>query len=268
MTGEVINVSWLQLSFGILFVVILLGISLYESLKLEKTIVIGAIRTTVQLIFVGFILKAVFTLDKWYVILLILIIMTLIASQTLIKRIKSPVKGSYIFALIAVSIASALSLFLLTGLIIQVDPWYDPQYLIPLAGMIIANGMNGAALAGERYRSELHSRLPEIEMLLSLGFDYKSASQKARQRSLSAALIPSLNNMMIMGIVSLPGMMSGQILAGNSPVTAVKYQILIIISLAATVLMTSWILITLLNKKFFTPHHQIRYDLINQNLGD
>ena len=259
---NILDISWFHLSLGTVFIIIALGVSLYESLKIESQILIGSLRATVQLIFVGYLIQIIFDLNEWYIVLIILVVMVLVASQTLIKRLKQPITGTYVYALIAVSIASVLSVILLTRVVIQIDPWYDPRYLIPLSGMIIANGMNGASLAGERFKSEMEHRLPEMEMLLSLGYDSRRASEKPRQQALIAGLIPSLNNLMVMGIVSLPGMMTGQIIAGSSPVTAVKYQIIIVISILATVSLTSWILITLLEKRLFTPHHQIRYDLI------
>jgi len=265
--NDIIDIPWLQLSFGSIFIIIIIGVSLYESLKLEKTILIGAFRAFIQLILVGFLIKTIFDYKQWYFVLPILLIMLFVASQTLIKRLKNPVRGMYLSALIAVSLASLFSLVLIFKLIVQINTWYDPQYLIPLSGMVIANGMNGAALAGERYRSEIEMRLPEMEMLLSLGYDSKRASLKSRQQALAAALIPSLNSMMVMGIVHLPGMMTGQIVAGSNPVTAVKYQIVIVFSLAATVALTSWIFLSLLDKKFFTPHHQIRYELISNKGG-
>ena len=260
--SDILDISWIQLSFAVIFIVILVGISLYESLKLEKSMLLGAFRSSIQLIIVGYLIQAIFEIDTWYIISLMLMIMLFVASQTLIKRIKNRVKGMYFYALIAVSLASLLTLFIISQVIVNVKPWYDPRYMIPLAGMIIANGMNGAALAGERYRSELTLRLNEIEMLLSLGYDIKKASLRVRQQALISALIPSVNNMMVMGIVHLPGMMTGQIIAGSNPVTAVKYQIVIILGIASTVALTSWIFLSLLQKKFFTPDHQIRYEVI------
>ncbi len=258
----IIDIPWTHLSFAVIFIVILLGVSLYESLKLERTILLGTFRATVQLILVGFVIQKVFEIQSWPMILVILVVMVFTASQTLIKRLKKPVRGTYTYALIAVSGASLLSVYISSQLIIGVNPWYEARYLIPLGGMIIANGMNGATLAGERYRSELSLRVAEIEMLLSLGFDSRKASLKARQQAITAALLPSLNNMMVLGIVHLPGMMTGQIIAGADPVTAVKYQLVIILSISGTVALTSWIFLSLLDRRYFTPHHQFRYDLI------
>ncbi|MDR4507092.1 MAG: iron export ABC transporter permease subunit FetB [Candidatus Brocadiaceae bacterium] len=260
--NTVVDISWVRLGLGILFIIILLSISLYETLQLEKSILTGTLRASLQLILVGYLINVIFNHKEWYFVLLILMIMLLVASRTLIKRLKNPIRGTYVYALVAVSLASLLSLILIFKVIIAIPVWYEPQYLIPIAGMIIAGGMNGAALAGERYRSEMELRLPEMEMLLSLGYESRKASRRPRQQALTAALIPSLNNMMVMGIVHLPGMMTGQIVAGSNPVTAVKYQIVIVLSLAATVSLASWIFLSLLDKKFFTPNHQIRYELI------
>ncbi len=261
---EIVNISWLQLLLGFIFIIIPLFFSLYESLNLEKTILIGVFRASGQLIFVGFLLNIIFDLNKWYLIVLIIFVMLIIASQALFIRIKTGINKTYYYSLIAVSTASILSIFVLSNIIINIDPWYNPQYIIPLSGMIIANGMNGATLAGERYKNELVLRLPEIEMLLSLGYSSKESSKRARQKALTSALLPSINNMMVMGIVSLPGMMTGQILSGINPIIAIKYQILIVLALLATNITASWLLLSFLSTKLFTVHHQVRYDIINK----
>src|SRR5205085_2514432 len=101
--------------------------------------------------------------------------------------------------------------------VIRVHPWYDPQYLIPLFGMIIGNAMNGAAIAAERLGSEMESRRLEVEAYLALGASPSRASREPARRALAAALIPAVNGLMVVGLVALPGMMTGQILAGSSP---------------------------------------------------
>lgn len=259
---EIIDISYFQLILTSFFILIMLFISFYEKLKLEKSIISGTLRSSLQLLIMGYLISGIFTIQSPYLILLILIVMGLFASQTLISRIEDKAKSIYPYAFIAVSISSILTLFFISAFVIGQNPWYDARYMIPLAGMIIANGMNGASLAGERYRSELKLRINEIEMLLSLGYDSKKAASGARIKAIQSGMLPSLNNMMAMGIVHLPGMMTGQIMAGSNPVTAVKYQIIIVLALGGTVALCSWIFILLLQKRYFTSYQQLRYELI------
>ena len=143
-------------------------------------------------------------------------------------------------------------------LVIGPDPWYDPRYLIPLAGMIIGNSMNGAALAAERLASEIDERREEIESALCLGADSRNASREAVRQAFRAALIPTVNTMAAMGLVALPGMMTGQILSGTEPVTAVKYQIAIMCAITGSVGLTSFLILHQGARRYFTSAQQLR----------
>jgi putative ABC transport system permease protein len=138
------------------------------------------------------------------------------------------------------------------------DPWYNPRYLIPLFGMIVGNAMNAAALAAERLRSEMEARRAEVEAWLALGASPERAAREPVRRSLVAALIPTVNGLMVVGIVSLPGMMTGQILAGSSPVTAVRYQIVVMFMLASSVAVTATLVTLWYRRTFFTETEQLR----------
>jgi putative ABC transport system permease protein len=148
--------------------------------------------------------------------------------------------------------------FFFCNAVIGLDPWYDPRYLIPLAGMIIGNSMTGAALAAERLAAEMYERRDEIEAALCLGATARSASREAVRSAYRAALIPSINAMAAMGLVFLPGMMTGQILSGTEPITAVKYQIAIMCVITGSVAVTSFLILLQGYRAYFTPAHQLR----------
>ena len=148
--------------------------------------------------------------------------------------------------------------FVFCGLVVRYSPWYDPRYLIPLAGMIIGNSMNGASLAAERLAAEIRERREEVETAICLGATARQASTTAVRLAFSAALMPTMNTMAAMGIVSIPGMMTGQILSGTEPIIAVRYQIAIMCAITGAVAITSYLIVLLGYRHYFTAAHQLR----------
>jgi putative ABC transport system permease protein len=153
---------------------------------------------------------------------------------------------------------SFLVLAIVIGLVIRPRHWYDPQYTVPLAGMILGNSMTAGTLAVERLSSEIRARRLEIEAALSLGATSRQAGDRAIRAAVNAALLPTINVMMVVGIVQLPGMMTGQILAGNSPLQAVNYQILVTYMIAAAAAITGVSAALLAHRSIFTAAHQLR----------
>jgi putative ABC transport system permease protein len=154
-------------------------------------------------------------------------------------------------------LASGVTLAYVTQVMLRVHPWYAPRYLIPLFGMIVGNAMTAAALAAERLASEMESRRGEVEAYLALGATPARAAAEPARRALTAALIPSVNGLMVVGLVQLPGMMTGQILAGQSPLLAVRYQIVVVFMLAGATAMTATMVVLWYRRTFFTPAAQL-----------
>ncbi len=241
-----------------LLVLLTLTLSVWERVELERKLIIASFRTVVQLIMVGYIIEYIFHLNRWYIILFALSFMVLIAAQAAVAQQKKKFKGLYGLMGFSIFIGTFLTTFTVTFVIFKIDPWYNPVYLIPLAGMILGNSMNGGALAGERFYSEVNSGMDRIETLLILGHDYKFACKDAKREAVRAAMIPTINSMMTVGIVALPGMMTGQILAGVHPVVATKYQIIVMLMLAATVTITAVIFVNLSMCRYFTKEQQLK----------
>ena len=145
-------------------------------------------------------------------------------------------------------------------MVVRYSPWYDPRYLIPLAGMIIGNSMNGASLAAERLASEMRERREEIETALSLGASGRQASEPAVRNAFRAALMPTINTMAAMGIVSLPGMMTGQILSGTEPMVAVRYQIAIMCAITGSVAITAFLIVLQGYRHYFNKAQQFQIE--------
>jgi putative ABC transport system permease protein len=237
-------------------------VSLRQALGLERDLVLGSIRTIVQLYAVGLILAAVFAAARWYWVLLILAVMTTIATHAAVSRLPKPLPGAYGIAAAALTLSTAGTLAYVIAVVIQVRPWYEPQYIIPIAGMILGNSMTSAALAGDRLQADLRARAAEVETRLALGFSGREAVQPLVRAALRAAMIPTVNGMMTVGLVQLPGMMTGQILAGSSPLTAIRYQIVVVFMLAAGTALGSLLFVRLAVGRYLTPAHQLRRYLL------
>ena len=265
MKYNLIEPTLFDMSFvGILFFLILV-LSIRERVNLEKQLIIGSLRTIFQLIMIGYIIEYVFHLNRWYIVLLALSLMVLVATQTATARQKKKIKGLFGLMGFSIFLGTLITTFIVIFVVLKIDPWYRPVYLLPLAGMILGNSMNSAAIAGERFYSELQSRLQQVETLLILGYDFKFACAKAKREAVKAAMIPTLNSMMTVGLVALPGMMTGQILAGANPVIATKYQIIVMLMIASTVTVTSILFVNLSMRRYFSKGQQIKMYLFKND---
>jgi putative ABC transport system permease protein len=262
LTGGVLDLSFWQLALALLLVVVLVAISIRQSLGLERDLVIGTVRTVVQLYLVGLILAAVFAAARWYWVLLILAVMAAIATHAAVSRLAKPIPGVYWIATAALTISTAATLAYVIVIVVRPRPWWEPQYVIPIAGMILGNSMTSAALAGDRLQSDLAARRDEVEARLALGFSGREAVQPLVRAALRASMIPTVNGMMTVGLVQLPGMMTGQILAGSSPLVAIRYQIVVIFMLAVATAMGSLLFVRLAAGRYLTPAHQLRRYLL------
>jgi putative ABC transport system permease protein len=261
-TAGVIDLSVWQLAVALLLVGVIIVVSIRQALCLERDLVVGAIRTVVQLYGVGLVLTAVFAAARWYWVVLMLMGMTGVATQAALARLQMPIPRGHQIAATALTLSTAATLAYVLTFVVQVRPWYEPQYIIPLAGMILGNSMTSAALAGERLQGELRARADEVEARLALGFSGREAVQPLVRASLRAAMIPTVNGMMTVGLVQLPGMMTGQILAGSAPLVAIRYQIVVVFMLAAATAVSSLLFVRLAVRHYLTPAHQLRRYLV------
>jgi putative ABC transport system permease protein len=261
-TAGVLDLSFWQLGLAMLLVVVLVAISARQALGLERDLLVGSVRTMVQLYLVGLILATVFTAARWYWVLLILAVMAGIATQAAVSRLAKPIPGIYWIAATALTLSTAATLTWVIGVVVRPRPWWEPQYLIPIAGMILGNSMTSAALAGDRLQADLAARRDEVEARLALGFSGREAVQPLVRAALRAAMIPTVNGMMTVGVVQLPGMMTGQILAGASPLVAIRYQIVVVFMLAVATAVGSLLFVRLAVGRYLTPAHQLRRYLL------
>jgi len=254
----IVDLSSMDLVLAAGLVLVAIGISRWQGLGLGRDLVVGAVRTVVQLTLVGYVLVYLFAMDRWYLVIAALLLMLAAATHAAVARQKRPTRALIGITGVAMLLGSGLTLAYIGAAVVRMEPWYNPRYLIPLFGMIVGNGMNAAALAAERLQSEMEARRAEIEAYLALGASPERASREPVRRSLVASLIPTVNGLMVVGIVSLPGMMTGQILAGSSPVTAVRYQIVVMFMLASSVAVTATLVTLWYRRTFFTEMEQLR----------
>jgi putative ABC transport system permease protein len=253
------HLTWLNLVLAGGLILIAIAISLWQGLGLTRSFVVGAIRTVVQLLVVGYILVYIFELERWYLVLAALLVMLAAAATTAVGRVRRGRRRELIeIASVALLIGSGLTLIYVMTLVVHVTPWYSPRYLIPFFGMIVGNAMNAASLAAERLAGEMEDRSGEVEAYLALGASPQTAAREPVRLALRAALIPTINGLMVVGLVTLPGLMTGQILAGESPLTAVRYQIAIMFMLAAASAITAVVVALRYRKAFFTAAEQLR----------
>lgn len=173
---------------------------------------VATLRMLIQLLLIGYVLIVIFDADQPVFIIAVLLIMLIAASWIAMRPLQKKQPTLYFNSLIAITAGSLPTLALVSQVIIDVQPWFNPRFVVPLAGMIFAGAMNTVSLAAERLQSEFDSGTPYTE---------------ARRIALQASLIPIINSLFAVGLVTLPGMMTGQILSGISPLVAAKYQIVV-----------------------------------------
>ena len=177
-----------------------------------STAVYATCRMLVQLLLIGYVLIYIFETDQWFVVVSVLAVMLAVSSWIAIRPLSRRDRLGYWHALVAIAVGGLVTLLLVTQLVVDVEPWFSPRYVVPLAGMIFAGSMNAVSLAAERFQAEMARDMAPVE---------------ARRIALQAALIPIINSLFAVGVVALPGMMTGQILSGVSPLIAAQYQIVV-----------------------------------------
>ena len=246
--------SIISLFIASTLVIIPIFISYKEKLGLEKEIVVSIFRAIVQLIIVGYILDVIFGLKNPICTLILILIMIVNASVNTKKRgrgINKVFTISFVSILIGASVT--LSILVISGVI-----KFSPNEIIPIAGMIISNSMIAIGLSYTNLNNSFKNKREEVEVKLSLGADVKEASKSILRDSVKVAIIPTIDSAKTLGIVSLPGMMTGLILAGVSPLTAIKFQIMVTFMLLSASAVSTIIATYLCYKDFFNERKQLK----------
>jgi len=255
MTYAVLSLKDVAISLILMTAVIYL--SFRHKLGLGKELIEGSIRAFVQLLAVGYILRLVFSLEHPVPVLVMLLVMLGVAVFNGVKRQSVRFVGMAVVMGISIGVVTCGVMVIVIGLVVRITPWYQPQVIIPIYGMAIAASMNAATLAMNRFTADLSQRRKEVEAALALGASPRMAVQPLLWAASRSAMLPSINSLMVVGIVMLPGMMSGQILSGVEPVQAVNYQIVIMYMIVAAAAFTSYAVLFQSYRRFFTPREQL-----------
>ncbi len=258
--------SPLDLSLAATLVLLLGILSWRMRLGLEKRLAISALRTTVQLLFIGQVLRVLFSNASFLFVFAISMVMLTVAGREVVVRQHRKIRGfqGWMLGTGSMFISSFAVAFFALAVIIGNDPWYTPQYAIPLLGMLLGNTMNGISLSMDRMTEALWQQRQVVEQRLLLGQTSREAIQEIRQQAMRSGMIPIINAMAAAGLVSLPGMMTGQILGGSSPMDAVKYQILIMFLICAGTGFGVMTAITLTSRKLFDDRDRLRLEVLEK----
>ena len=229
MDNPIITLSLTQLALAFVPVLITLGI-LWRWSFATGNAVYALGRMLLQLLLIGYVLAWIFGARDGVLILLVLAIMLLASSWIALGTVKAHRRILLLSSLGAITIGGGLTLALVTQVVLQMEPWYLPRYMSPLAGMVFANAMTAVSLAAERLYAEL---------------EHTSDWKKARLIAYQAAMIPVINSLFAVGLVSIPGMMTGQILSGVSPLIAARYQIMVMCMIFSAAGISTAIFLTL-----------------------
>ena len=251
-----------QLGLAALLMLVNIGLSVALKLGLTRSLLTASIRMVVQLLLIGFVLEWLFSQENPVLIVAIALSMTVIAGVSAVGRTRRKFVGIYWNSVVSILVAAALvSQIAILG-IIRVSPWYDPQYFIPIIGMLLGNILNGISLGLDRFIEGLVTQRDQVEMLLAHGATRWEASHRQVRDAVRTGMIPITNSMMVMGLVSMPGMMTGQILAGANPIDAVRYQIVIVFMIASATALGTLLVILLAFQRLLSSDHQLRLDRV------
>jgi putative ABC transport system permease protein len=262
MNGGIIPLTTMDLAIAGVLVAAAGVISLLMGLGLERRLTVAAVRTVVQLLLIGYILKWVFAVDHPWVLAPVLTIMTGAAAHAAVRRPSHAYSGVLWRVCAMLILCGLLTTFTVTQLIIRVTPWYDARYIIPLLGMVLGNALTGIALSLDQVLEQFKGKQALIEMELAHGATRWEAARDVLADAIRRGMIPIINAMMVVGVVSLPGMMTGQILAGANPLEAVKYQIVVMFMIAAATSLGCMGVALLSYHRLFNTRHQLLVELI------
>lgn len=257
--------SYLEIPLGrvavaALLVVFAIALSRASRLSLERDLGVGAVRAAVQLVAIGYALKFLVASDHPALVLLVLVVMMVVAAFTSTQRLRTgpPPRVLFPYALSAVAIGAAVALVPVFLFVIAPSPWWSARYVIPISGMMLSSAMNVVALVFERLFASARSDEATLEQLLALGATPKQTLAAHERAALRAALIPTINGLVTVGLVALPGMMTGQILSGVTPEQAVRYQLVIMYQLVAVAAASGFSATRFARALLFTEDAQLR----------
>tara|TARA_B100001245_G_scaffold103159_1_gene75114 strand:- start:3436 stop:4131 length:696 start_codon:yes stop_codon:yes gene_type:complete len=216
--NEVTIIPLVNLLLGFLPVILLITVMKFWGLNALQS-VYANFRMLIQLLLIGYVLTYIFETDQPIIVLFVVLFMILMSSWIALRPLQERGIKAFMIVVVSLGLSGLAVLLLISQLIVELPRWYEPSFIVPIAGMIFANSMNTVSLAGERF---------SIERQRDKNY------HEARKIALETAMIPQINALLAVGLVSLPGMMTGQILSGIEPLTAARYQIMVMCMIFST----------------------------------
>lgn len=263
-TTGAIALSWLELLFAASTVLVAAAVSIGLRLSLEKRISVAAVRMVLQLLMLGYVLHWVFAAKHVLVIVAILLFMTAMAGRAAVNRSSHYFRGLHVRSFVSLVLAGTVTTIAVTRVILPLDKWYAPQYLIPLVGMVLGNSLTGISLCIDYLLESFSARRDGIEMDLAHGATSWEAARDPVAAAVRRGMIPIINAMSVVGLVSIPGMMTGQILQGADPLLAVRYQIVIMFMIAASVALGCMLIAALVYRRLFDSRDRLLWAAIKK----
>ncbi len=255
-----IDVPLARLLFSSVFVGVACVVSWRLRLGLGGALAIGALRAAAQLVAIGYVLVFLFAHESAWMVMTLLVAMLLVAATASARRIEHGPKVRVLlpYALLAVGGGAAVALLPVFTFVVVPHPWFEARYLVPISGMMMSSAMNVVAQVFERIFATARSERAIIEQLLALGASPAQATRTQTRAAVRAALIPTINGLLTVGLVALPGMMTGQILAGTDPQQAVRYQVVIMYQLVVVAAVSGALAAGFARKMLFSPREQLK----------
>lgn len=249
--------DYIHVVYSLVLVLVAIGVTLWWRIPVAREITLGPVRAFVQLVAVGYALTFLFEPGRSWMIIPVLLVMTTVGAYAAAGRVKK-LKGAYAVTFSSILIGSAITLGLMLALPI-ID--FEARVVIPLSGMIISNAMNASAITINRFAADMRSHRLAVETSLSLGKSWRDASRPFQREAIMAGMISILNFMKTVGIVALPGAMTGMILGGAEPLDAALLQLIVAFMLLSAMSITSALTVEFTVRRFFTSLDQLRHDV-------
>lgn len=261
--NQIIDISLWSLAGGYLLLIFPLAILLYQRVHILKETAIAVIRMTVQLLFVGLYLQVVFKLNNAWLNLAWAAVMVTVADISILRGCKLNIKRFLLPVFIALLAGTAIPVLAFVGPVLRLPNWFDAQYIIPLAGMILGNCLRADIIGLSNFYQTIDKNQKAYHQSLAYGAELLEALNPYFREALRTALTPTIASMATIGLVSLPGMMTGVILAGADPFTAIKYQIAIMIAIFSGTAITVFLAIRLTIHNSFNAYGTLNREVLN-----
>ncbi len=246
-----------QLAVAAALILLNAGLSWWLSLGLGKRLVVASIRTVLQLSLLGYLLVPIFEFAHPWLTVSLGLLMIALASVEGLRRVHFRYDRARLDSFVALFVAAVATTFIGTRFIVNVEPWWQPRYLIPLLGMILGNALTGISLGLDRCLGQLHEQKSSVEAALCLGATRWEAALPIVTDALRTGMIPILNSMSAVGLITIPGMMTGQLLGGTPPGLAARYQIVIMFLIAGATAIGVGISVLLSVRHLFDDQHRL-----------